>query len=57
MEQLKQMYEKYKKAHTNTSFYYWIEAEVRSIEDYAREVGFSSSDELKKECKKLTKNK
>lgn len=57
MEQLKLMYEKYKKANTNTSFYYWIESEVRSIEDYALELGFSSADEMKKECKKMAKNK
>lgn len=57
MEQLKIMYEMYKKANTKTSFYYWIESEVRSIEDYAKDLGFSSSDELKKECRKLAKNK
>lgn len=57
MEQLQLMYKMYKKANTNASFYYWIESEVRSIEDYAKEIGFNSSDELKKECKKMTKNK
>ncbi len=57
MEQLKVMYEKYKKANTNTSFYYWIESEVQSIIEYAQELGFASSDELKKECKKIAKTK
>lgn len=57
MGQLKQMYEKYKKANSNASFYYWLEGEVQSINDYAMEIGFSSSDELKKECKKMAKTK
>lgn len=57
MEQLKEMYEKYKKAYTNASFYYWIEGEVRSIDDYAKNIGFASSDDLKRECKKMAKTK
>jgi hypothetical protein len=57
MEQLKKMYEKYQNAHTNASFYYWIEGEVRSIDDYAKNLGFASSDELKRECKKMAKTK
>jgi len=57
MNTLQQYYEKYLNANSNVTFFHWLEGDVQSISDLATELGYGSIDELKKDCKKISKIK
>jgi len=54
---LEQYYEKYKAANSSVSFFYWLEGDVRSISDLAKELNFNSVEQLRSACRKLSKTK
>ena len=57
MNQLRTYYDKYKQSNSNVTFFHWLEGDVQSISDLAKELGYTSIDELKKVCKQISKTK
>lgn len=54
---LEQYYQKYKQSNSIVSFFHWLEGDVQSISEFARELNFASVDDLRTACKKLEKRK
>jgi hypothetical protein len=50
-------YQKYKQSNSNVTFFHWLEGDVQSIGEVAKELNFTSIDELRMACKKLEKKK
>ena len=53
MKNLTDYYAKYQKANSNVTFFHWLEGDVPSISELAKELGYTSVDALKKVCKKF----
>jgi hypothetical protein len=54
---LYQYYAKYRALNSNVTFYHWLEGEVQSIAELARELNYPTIDDLKKACKEITKTR
>lgn len=50
-------YQRYKESNSSVSFFHWLEGDVQSISDLAKELNFNSIDELRTACRKLSKTK
>jgi len=57
MNQLQTYYDKYKQSNSIVTFFHWLEGDVQSISDLAKELGFKSIDELRNACKTISKRK
>ena len=56
MKDLKAYYTQYKNSISVVSFFHWLEGNVTSIGELAKELGYKSIEELRSECKKLSKS-
>ncbi len=57
MNTLEQYYAKYRASNSSVSFYHWLEGEVQSIGELAKELNYPTIDDLRKACKKITKTR
>ena len=55
MQTLQGYYEQYQKANSIVTFFHWLEGYVQSISECAKELGYSSIDELRIACRKMGK--